>query len=141
MSYDLMVFAAEEAPRARKAFIAWFRKKTAWKERHGYQDPAVSTPELRAWLTEMTVRFPAMNGPLAPKEDPEDESVLTDYSIGRTVIYASFAWSKAKSAHRRSMHAAARHGVGVFEVSTELAEVWRPDGKGGLTLVHQERVR
>lgn len=141
MSYDLLVFAPNEAPKARKAFIAWFRKKTAWKERHGYNDPAVCTPELRAWITELVRRFPAMNGPLAPKEDPENHSALTDYAIGRTVIYASFAWSRAKSAHRCSMNAAARHGVGVFEVSTELAEVWRPDGEGGLTLVHQERTR
>jgi len=67
MSYDLMVFAPEVAPKGEAAFLEWFRLQTRWGEGHSYHDPEVSTPNLRAWFTEMIQQYPSMNGPLAPQ--------------------------------------------------------------------------
>ena len=69
MSYDMMVFEASAAPREATAFIAWFEKQTQWNERHEYDDPAVSSPALQAWFTEMAQDFPPLNGPLSNDDD------------------------------------------------------------------------
>ena len=50
MSYDLMVFDPEAAPLDRDAFMRWFEHQAEWSEDHDYDDPAVSTPALRAWF-------------------------------------------------------------------------------------------
>lgn len=136
MSYDLMVFAPEAAPRDRGQFVAWYEEQCEWSEDHSYDNPDVSTPALRAWFMEMIQSFPAMNGPFASDELPEDESSLADYSVGRQIIYAGFAWSKAEEAFETTVRLAAKHGLGFFDVSSEKAEAWLPDGKGGLALAH-----
>lgn len=136
MSYDLMVFAPEQAPTEREGFLDWYDEQSEWEEEHSYDNPAVSTPALRAWFTEMIQSYPAMNGPLSSPSLPEDESTLTDYSVGRSVIYAAFAWSKAEQAYDTMFKLAAKHGVGFFNASSDHAEVWLPDGKGGLSLAH-----
>ena len=59
---------------------------------------------------------------------------MTDYSVGRTAIYACFAWSKAEAAYATVVRLAAKHGVGFFNVSSSKSEVWLPDGKGGMSL-------
>ena len=33
---------------------------------------------------------------------------------------------------------AAKHGVGFFNASSDNAEVWLPNGEGGLSLAHSE---
>ena len=131
MSYDLMVFDPPAAPRTRKAFMAWYGEQTRWSESHGYDDPAVATPALRAWFMEMTTTFPAMNGPFA--SDDEEHPHLTDYSIGRSVIYAAFGWPDAEAARKRVLTLAARHKVGFFDVSASDGDVWRPNPDGTYT--------
>ena len=138
MSYDLMVFAVEAAPRERAAFLEWYGEQSEWGEDHSYDDPEVSSPALRAWFMEMIKSYPPMNGPFASDELPEDESSVTDYSVGRFVIYAAFAWSEAQRAYQTVFGLAGKHGVGFFNAGSDLAEVWLPDGKGGLTLSHSE---
>jgi hypothetical protein len=91
MSYDLMVFAAEAAPKEREVFMKWCKEQSKWVEDHSYDNPDVSTPALRAWFMEMIKAYPAMNGPYSSEELPEDESSVTDYSVGKFVIYACFA--------------------------------------------------
>lgn len=86
----------------------------------------------------MIKAYPAMNGPFSSDHLPEDESSVTDYSVGKFVIYAAFAWSKAEKAHQDMFQTAARNGIGFLDASSDLAEVWLPDGKGGLTLTHSE---
>ena len=49
MSYDLMVFAAEAAPKDRAAFLEWYEGHAEWAEGHSYDNPDVSTPALKAW--------------------------------------------------------------------------------------------
>jgi hypothetical protein len=136
MSYDLMVFAPEVAPKDREAFMSWNDEQSEWEEEHSYDDPEVSTPALRAWFLEMIQSYPAMNGPFSSDDLPEDEASVTDYSVGQSVIYAAFAWSKAEEAYQAMFSLAAKHGVGFFNASSDNSEVWLPDGKGGLSLAH-----
>lgn len=138
MSYDLLVFAPRAAPADRGAFLEWWEAQSEWAEGHSYDDPEVSTPELRSWFFEMIKSFPPMNGPFAAEELPPDDSAVTDYSIGKHVIYAAFAWSEAEVAYEKVFSLAGKHGVGVLDASSDTAAVWLPDGKGGLVLAHEE---
>jgi hypothetical protein len=138
LSYDLMVFAVDQAPKERDAFLEWYDQETEWEEDHSYNDPAVTSPELQAWFLEMIKSYPPMNGPYSSDDLPEDEASVTDYGIGRSVIYAGFAWSKAEAAYPFVFALAAKHRVGFFDVSSENAAVWLPDGTGDLTLAHQD---
>lgn len=120
-----MVFDPATAPGGEKAFMAWYEDKTRWNEGHSYEDPAVTTPALAAWFADMRERFPNLNGPGAPDDDELDERA-TDYSIGRTVIYAAFAWSEAEDAYALARRLAVKHGVGFFNASSETRERWVP---------------
>lgn len=122
-----MVFDAAAAPAGRDAFMAWYEEQTAWSEDHGYDDPAVSTPALRAWFMEVIAQFPPMNGPHAPDDLPDDEALATDYSVGASVIYAGFAWSKAEPARAAVFALAAKHGLGFFDASASDAGIWLPN--------------
>lgn len=137
MSYDLAVFDPAVAPRVRDSFMAWFARQTEWDESHGYDDPKVCGTALRQWFFEMIMKFPAMNGPYAPEELPDDEAILTDYSTGRSLIYAAFAWSKAEAAHRVMFRLAEKHRVGFYDVSSTTGDVWLPDATGALVLAHR----
>jgi hypothetical protein len=130
MSYDLMVFDAAAAPLDHKAFLEWYATQTQWTEPHGYNDPSVPSPPLRAWFMEMITTFPPMNGPFA--RDDEDHTRTTDYALGRSCIYAAFAWSKADEAYKRVVELAAKHAVGFFDASANTPTMWVPDGIGGL---------
>jgi len=48
----------------------------------------------------MIESYPAMNGPYAKEED-EDNDYVTDYCIGKDVIYAAFSWSLAEQAYEK----------------------------------------
>lgn len=133
MSYDLMVFEKEKAPKTKKNFMAWYEKQVEWSEDHDYQRISVSSPALQNWFMEMKETFPPMNGEYAPSselldEDENLESYLTDYCIGRDVIYASFAWSVASEAYERMRSLAQKHNVGFFDVSAEDGDIILPDG-------------
>ncbi|WP_433925365.1 hypothetical protein [Stenotrophomonas nematodicola] len=125
MSYDVMVFDPAAAPREVVAFIAWFERQAEWNEDHDYDDASVSAPALQAWYADITTEYPPMNGPLA--DDDDDRPQVTDYSVGRQVIYAAFAHSVAEHAHGRVQELAHQHGLGFFDVSGDGAIVY-PDG-------------
>ena len=122
MSYDLMVFDPAAAPRERAAFMDWYDTQSEWAEGHDYDDPAVTTPALRAWFMEMIKTFPAMSGPYAAAddEDAEEDSRFCEYCIGKSLIYASFAWSQQAAAYQTMRELAIRHGVGFFDVSGDV---------------------
>jgi hypothetical protein len=80
--------------------------------------------------------FPPLNGAFAEKELPEDEATAADYSIGKQMIYMSFAWSKAELAYQTTLDLAAKHDLGFFNVSSPGEEVWLP-AEGRLILAHQ----
>ena len=74
-----------------------------------------------------------MNGPYAPDEEAfdemEDDAYVSDYSIGKDVIYAAFSWSLAEEAFETVKKLAMEHGVGFFDVSSNEGEIIFPDGK------------
>jgi hypothetical protein len=134
MSYDLMVFAPKDVPFDRDGFMKWYKQQTGWEEGHSYDDPAVSTPELRGWFLEMITIYPPMNGPL--RSEDIDNPKVTDYSVGKSAIYAAFAWSEAESAFEMMFRLAEKHKVGFFDVSSNTGGVWLPDSTGRLVCVH-----
>jgi hypothetical protein len=161
VSYDLAVFDPSVAPRSAVDFTKWYGGQTEWEELHSYDDPAVSTTALRAWFVEMIQDFPPMNGPFAGVSDPgsartsgdghqrrrfsvtglfrllhdRDDAWASDYSVGYSIIYVGFAWSKAQAAYRACFRLAAKHRVGFIDVSSDAGDVWFPEGEGGTGLV------
>lgn len=132
MSYDLMVFAPEAAPSKRAAFLDWYDEQTEWDDGQAYDSPALATPALQAFYAELAAEFPA-----AP-DDAEDDTG-TEYTIGRSLIYMSFLdWDKIDRAHEAVFSLAGKHGLGFFDVSSDLAEAWLPDKKGGLRIAHSD---
>jgi hypothetical protein len=125
MSYDLAVFEPSAPPPNHAGFLAWYKEQTKWHEGHRYDDPKITTPTLRDWFLEMIQTYPALNGPYA-SEANVDNLKTTDYSIGRTMIYASFAWSEMKNARPAMFALAKKHRVGFFDVSANDGEVWLP---------------
>jgi hypothetical protein len=123
-----MVFDPKAAPRSRKDFLAWYELQTDWQESHGYDDPSVPSPELRAWFQEMILSFPPMNGPLAM--DDFDNPKLSDYSLGRSVIYVAFNWSESENAYEHVVRLAGKYRLGFFDVSAENGEIWLPNEDG-----------
>ena len=124
MSYDLMVFRQEAAPKTRTNFMKWYQDQTEWTEEHSYDDPANASTELRDWFMEMTQTFPAMNGPFA--SDDDDSPNVSDYSIGKDVIYVAFAWSLAEQAYNKTVELAEKYGVGFFDVSSDNGDILFP---------------
>lgn len=125
MSFDLMVFDPDAAPRDRAAFMEWYEQQTGWAEDHSYDDPAVAAPALQRWFADMARSFPPMNGPLANPEEFGPE--VTDHCIGRHVIYSAFAWSVADRAYAKMRELAIEHGVGFFHASDDPGEILFPD--------------
>ncbi len=115
MSYDLLVFDPNDAPRNLAAFKEWWHQQAEWGEGHSYDDPAATTPSLRAWFDEIRQTFPPMNGPLASND--YDDARVTDYSIGHHLIYAAFAWTEAENAYPIVRDLAVKHSVGFYDAS------------------------
>ncbi|HTF71722.1 MAG TPA: hypothetical protein VK638_54555 [Edaphobacter sp.] len=139
MSYDLMVFEPDAAPKYHQKFLDWYFGQTKWYEGHSYSDPAITSHRLRNWFLEISDTFPPLNGVTAEDELPEDEASATDYSIGQQIIYAAFAWSKAANAYDTVFNLSAKHGVGFFDVSSSEEEVWLPESSSRLFLAHQKK--
>jgi hypothetical protein len=137
VSYDLMVFEPEAAPKDHDAFMEWCVNLTKWNDGR-YDDPARTSARLRAWVQEMRRMFPDMNTPEAEIHLQDDDGVLADYTIGRQFVYAGFAWSKAVAAAGEAERLAKLHGVGFFDVSSNGEEVWLP-ANGTLKLAHQKK--
>ncbi len=136
MSYDLMVFVPESAPAGRGEFLDWYESQSEWEEEHSYDDPAVTAPSLSDLFKEIVTIFPALNGPYAIDELPEDESLLADYCIGKHVLYIGFSWSKVDQAYSELHRLAAKHKVGFFDVSSDSGAVWLPGADGQFKVAH-----
>jgi len=134
MSYDLMVFDPKAPPPSREGFLEWYKQQTGWSEGHTYTNPDVTTPELQAWYSEMIKSYPPMSGPDAA--DDSDNPKVTDYSIGKSVIYAAFAWSQAESARDAMFCLAEKYRIGFFDASADDGGVWLPTSPGRFVCVH-----
>lgn len=128
MSYYLMVFEPEAAPRDYAKFLAWFAEQMQCNEDHGYKDPSEASEQLRAWLREMLNVFPSGAGQFYESEPTDlDEDSYSGYSIGREMIYVIFEPVKAESARQTASDLAAKYDLGLFEPSSEWAEMRLPD--------------
>jgi len=137
MSYDLMVFEPEAAPKSHHDFMEWYFQLTKWND-GPYDDPKQTSARLRAWVQGMQRTFPDMNTPEAEIHLQDDDGVLADYTIGRQFVYAGFAWSKAVVAAGEAERLAKLHAMGFFDVSSNGEEVWLPV-HGTLELAHQKK--
>lgn len=119
-----MVFEPTVAPASKAEFLVWYDKQTEWGESHSYDNPAVTTPNLRQWYEAMLAEFPAMNGP--DSDENVDSPRVSDYTIGQLIIYVAFAWSQAEVAYKAARSAAEVAGVGFFDASGRNSEIWLP---------------
>ncbi len=133
MSYDLMVFDLNVAPKNKIEFMEWYESQTEWEEEHDYDDPKVSSEKLNNWFMEMINHFPAMNGPYSIQDDDNDK--ITDYSIGSSVIYAAFSWSLVEPAYKKMFELAEKHQVGFFDASSDEAYLWYINSEDKLELL------
>jgi len=133
MSYDLMVFKKEAAPLKRVDFMQWYNAQAEWGEDHGYDDPANTSAELRNWFMEVIKTFPAMNGPYSNPDDGNEN--VSDYCIGREVIYVAFGWPVAEQAYIKMFELAEKNGVGFFDVSSDIGGIYFPGINGELKAI------
>lgn len=134
-----MVFAPDDAPAKRAAFLDWYDAQTEWDEDHDYDDPALAAPALQAFYADLAAEFPPLADDAGAGAGDDEPQSGTDYTIGRTLIYISFYdWDRIDAAHEAVSRLAARHALGFFDVSSDLAEAWLPDRKGGLRIAHSD---
>lgn len=127
MSYDLMVFDKNKAPKECADFMEWFKNKTQWNEERDYDNVDGTSEKLVKWFMEMKDTFPPMNGEYAADfedlETPDMESYITDYCIGSDLIYMAFAWSVSDEAYEKTVELAKKYDVGFFDVSSENGDI------------------
>jgi hypothetical protein len=87
--------------REREAFRQWWDAQAECSEPHPYNDPAFTTPSLRAWFMEMIERFPARSAPygLDIRRGQRGRRAAA-YCIGYHLIYVSI-WSDISRPHTR----------------------------------------
>ncbi|HFK4763434.1 TPA: hypothetical protein ACG0MZ_005052 [Citrobacter farmeri] len=134
MSYDLMVFEESVAPKNRKEFMEWYSVQIKWSEKHGYDDPSVTSHKLNNWFMGIIKKFPPINGRGVLQEEIDiifesgNESYLTDYTIGTKIIYISFSWTIAEEAYETVKMLAIKNSVGFFDVSSSKGDIVFSDG-------------
>jgi len=134
MSYDLMVFDPKISLYERDKFLTWYFDQTEWSEDHDYQNPDATTPELHSWYLEMALEFPSIDDP--NYADDVDNSKLTEYNFGSSIIYMAFAWSEMEDAREAVFRLAKKHKIGFFDVSAKNGQVWFPDANGDYRCIH-----
>jgi hypothetical protein len=118
MSYDLMVFDPNVAPRERDAFLEWYQQSPFESETQIFNDPSVCSGNLHDWYMAIVKQFPDYNG-----DDFDDERIeqvgdlAAGYSIGPSAIYADFRWTVAGEAYDAVRRLAVEHKVGFYDVS------------------------
>jgi hypothetical protein len=128
-----MVFDPQAPPSDRNGFISWYEEQTQWNKGHLYDSLEISTSTLRAWYEDMLKDYPALNGP--DSTDDVDNPKVIDYSIGKSAIYAAFAWSEAKAARGEVFRPAEKHRVGFLDVNDENGGVLLPTASGSYVCV------
>lgn len=120
-----MIFDTAVAPRDRKQFLNWHDELEASEDYHRPDSNlAVIAPPMKDWFLEIIKTFPPMDGRFAV--DDTDNPKVTDYTIGRSTIYANFAWSQAANAFKLTRELAFKHGVGLLDLNSREADIWWP---------------
>ncbi|GII99138.1 hypothetical protein CLV28_1779 [Sediminihabitans luteus] len=132
MSYDVVAFeqdalepetAVGAGGRDTEAdFDAWF-DGAAWSDDADTEDPATTSPRLRAYCEILWTRFPAMNDGLSPTGEGAQQvsralsDVLADYTYGPHLVQTSFSDAVARDALAACAAAASQAGVSLALVS------------------------
>jgi hypothetical protein len=115
MSYDLMVFDPDLAPR--KAEVGDWHRGLMEEDDRGSDDPfdpvSGKSIRLRAFYDDLRVDFPAMNGP--DQTDDVDNEQVTGYAFYPGFIYMDFRWSAAEAGSKSVLALAEKHGLGLFD--------------------------
>ncbi len=119
-----MVFEASAVAREPTVFMEWYGEQTNWSEPHDYDDPKVTSSALSSWFKDMIKFFPMMNGPYAT--DDFGHPNVTDYSIGKDMIYMAFSWPCAEEAYYKTRELAEKHKVGFFDVNSGKGDIIFP---------------
>ena len=79
-----------------------------------------------------------MRAGVVPPTLTDDEPLVPHTLAPAHISLSSHAWDRIEAAHGAVTRLAAKHGLGFFDVSSDLAEAWLPDRKGGLRLAHSD---
>lgn len=137
MSFDLMVFNPDAAPKNPDEFLAWHEELSEWEDDGTYDSPASAHPKLYQWYKDMQEEFPDMNGEYSDEYIESIGSNATGYSFGPNVIYADFRWSVAETAYSTALTLAQKHALGFFDPQSET--MYFPDGKNHVIQVEQPK--
>ena len=115
MSYDLVVFNPETAPKNKEDFKTWFDKQIDLADNRSYSDLEFINKNLESCFLEIVKSFPALNGPYSNNDI--DQENMTDYDVSENIICASFPWSSSDQAYNNTKQLAEKHNVGFYDVS------------------------
>jgi hypothetical protein len=118
MSYDLMVFDKDSAPRKRDEFIAWYEEQMEGSEGGTLEN---ISPKLKNWFLDMNKVFQDEN------DSKAEGSNMADYVIGKSNIYVGFAWSASELARKKAVELAEKNEVGFFDVSEKNGVILFPE--------------
>jgi hypothetical protein len=114
MSYDLLVFDPVSAPRDLVEFHDWLESEENLVG-DVFNDPTLTTPELRAFYLEMIEKFPDYN------DDSFDPDLATDYATGYEIgpksIAMEFRWTVAEEVYDHVRALSVKKRVGFFDQS------------------------
>nr|WP_321452530.1 hypothetical protein [uncultured Carboxylicivirga sp.] len=131
MSYDLLVFKKEAAPRKWRDFMTWYKKQVQSAANHR-MDITNSAIELHELYKEMRSVFPDEDN--AFNNNRYGKRYINNCSIGKDIIYVGFTWAVAEEAFQKMIELAEKYSVGFFDVSSEDGSVYFPED-GKLTVI------
>lgn len=109
MSYDLVIFQAEGAPRDQASFETWcFEMMEDAGERDDFL-AAPATAAMAAFFTELSNQFPVA-GPNA------DTEAAAAYEFQANYMSIHFQWAVSSAASQRSLELAQKHGLGLYDL-------------------------
>jgi hypothetical protein len=126
MSFDLMVFNPDAAPKDHNEFLTWYEEATEWEDDGTYNNPASAHPKLYQWYKDMQEEFPDMNGEYSDEHIESVGSNATGYSFGPNIIYIDFRWSVADRGAEVALTLAQKHTIGFFDPQSET--IYFPSG-------------
>lgn len=115
MSFDLVVFQPDAAPKDAAGFLAWYQQLRA-------AAPREAGPALRSWRREMEER----GGPFSAH-------------MTRDSICASFGWDMSTEVFETAFELAGQHEVGLFD--PQAGTRWLPNGNRGLFQWNEEQAQ
>ena len=137
MSYDLIVFEPDAAPRDRMEFLDWI-KDAAREDGGARSGPPSASPALWAWRNDMFEAFPASDGPRA--FDPYSTLATRNatYRLVRHAIIAGFHWEASGAALFQVKKLVQKHRLGFFDASGEARPVWMVSRRRRFEIVHSD---